>query len=184
MQAVDPTTEARTKRTREPSAHTYATKLLQRLLPDLRPKSKGSPSAGKSLETLIKHWQESAKDKNAPKEKTKAMSGAERMRKNRIKQDHAEVWNMMTDADGAEKEQLLALVQNLDSKSGRAKLLAMFASTSSGASWRASSKRRAPRSSTAGTRTCGHTSGRPRRSACSSSPRAMCVRRVRDVMIL
>ena len=108
--------------------HAKAVAVLQRLLPILRPSRTDSLDAATRLELLLQEWTTSAYRHDKKGERLIVVP-AKRIswnQKSRFKKEVGEAWNLVTDAPAAEKDELIALVRDLATDEGRARLVAMY----------------------------------------------------------
>ena len=107
----------------------YAVDVLQKALPVLRPQRNDSMPLEKSLDLLVQHWREESGD---AQKKARGQYGGGRKKswgsrktEARLASDATLAWNLVRDAEEDEKSSLRDFVKKLDSKEGRAELIAM-----------------------------------------------------------
>ena len=108
--------------------HAKAVAVLQRLLPILRPARTDSLDAATRLQLLLQEWTTSAyrHDKKGAAlivTPTKLVSWKQ---KSRFKAEVGEAWDLVTNAPVAEKDGIIALVRDLATDEGRARLVSMY----------------------------------------------------------
>ena len=110
--------------------HSTATKMLQQLLPMLRPHQTGSLSSEARLALLIDAWvkQAGAQHELASSDRAALASVLRTVQshsKSRFKKQVGDMWDLIEKAAPEEKAELASLVIKLASSEGRAKLIAL-----------------------------------------------------------
>ena len=110
--------------------HSTATKMLQQLLPMLRPHQTGSLSSEARLALLIDAWvkQAGAENQLASSDRAQLASVLRTVQphsKSRFKKQVGDMWDLIEKAAPEEKAELVSLVIKLASSEGRAKLIAL-----------------------------------------------------------